>query len=58
MNMLKIKGYYNGTLGKLKIQVANLTNNNLLYEKGREDKLTGRMQNQLAKTRDEFRKIR
>lgn len=58
MNMMKIKGYYNGTLGKLKIQVANLTNNNLLYEKGRNDEMMGKMQNQLGKTKEEFRKMR
>jgi uncharacterized protein YjbJ (UPF0337 family) len=58
MNMLRVKGYYYETLGKLKLQAANLTNNNLLYEKARKDELIGKMQNLLGKTKEEFRKIR
>jgi uncharacterized protein YjbJ (UPF0337 family) len=57
MNILLIKGNWNETAGKLKQQFANLTDDDLLYKKGKEEQLLGRLQNKLGKTKEELRKI-
>ena len=57
MNKLKIKGNWNKTAGKLKQQYANLTDDDLLVIKGKEEELLGRLQNKLGKTKEELRKI-
>lgn len=57
MNTLQIKGNWNETAGKLKQQFANLTDDDLLYKKGKEEELLGRLQNKLGKTKEELRKI-
>lgn len=57
MNSLIIKGNWNEIAGKLKQQFANLTDNDLLLKKGKEEELLGRLQNKLGKTKGELRKI-
>jgi uncharacterized protein YjbJ (UPF0337 family) len=57
MNSLIIKGNWNEIAGKLKQQFANLTDNDLLLKKGKEEELLGRLQNKLGKTKEELRKI-
>ena len=57
MNKLKIKGNWNETAGKLKQQFANLTDDDLLFQKGKEEELFGKLQNKLGKTKEELRKI-
>ncbi|MGA9293941.1 MAG: CsbD family protein [Ignavibacteriaceae bacterium] len=57
MNKLKIKGNWNKSAGKLKQQFANLTDDDLLLIKGKEEELWGRLQNKLGKTKEELRKI-
>ena len=57
MNKLKIKGNWNESAGKLKQQFANLTDDDLLLIKGKEEELLGRLQNKLGKTKEELRKI-
>jgi uncharacterized protein YjbJ (UPF0337 family) len=57
MNKLKIKGNWNETAGKLKQKFANLTDDDLLFAKGKEEELWGRLQNKLGKTKEELRKI-
>jgi uncharacterized protein YjbJ (UPF0337 family) len=39
MNKLKIKGNWNETAGKLKQQFSNLTDDDLLFAKGKEEEL-------------------
>lgn len=57
MNTLIIKGNWNEIAGKLKQQFANLTDDDLLFKKGKEEELVGRLQNKLGKTKEELRKI-
>jgi uncharacterized protein YjbJ (UPF0337 family) len=54
---LKIKGDWNQAKGKLKQKYAELTDDDLLYEEGKEDELIGRVQKRLGKSREEARKI-
>jgi uncharacterized protein YjbJ (UPF0337 family) len=53
MDTLQIKGKWNELKGKLKQQYADLTDDDLLYEEGQEDKLIGKLQQKLGKTREE-----
>jgi uncharacterized protein YjbJ (UPF0337 family) len=57
MNSLTIKGNWNELAGKLKQQFANLTDDDLLFKKGKEEELLGRLQIKLGKTREEVHKI-
>ena len=57
MNKLKIKGNWNETAGKLKQKFANLTDDDLLFAKGKEEELWGRLQTKLGKTKEQIQKI-
>jgi len=57
MNTTELKGNWNELKGKLKQQFAELTDNDLLYEEGREDELYGRLQQRLGKTKEEVKKL-
>jgi uncharacterized protein YjbJ (UPF0337 family) len=57
MNTTEIKGNWNELKGKLKKKYAILTDNDLMFEDGREDELYGRLQKRLGKTKSELRKI-
>jgi uncharacterized protein YjbJ (UPF0337 family) len=52
MNSLHIKGDWNIAKGKLKQKYAQLTDNDLRYEDGREDELIGRIQKRTGDTKD------
>lgn len=52
---LKLKGNWNELKGKAKQQYANLTDNDLLYEEGKEDELLGRIQQKTGKTKEEVK---
>jgi uncharacterized protein YjbJ (UPF0337 family) len=52
---LKLKGNWNETKGKIKKQYADLTDNDLLYEEGKEDELYGRLQKKTGKTKDQIK---
>jgi uncharacterized protein YjbJ (UPF0337 family) len=54
---LQAKGNWNETKGKLKQKFAELTDDDLLYQEGKEDELYGRLQQRLGKTREEMDKI-
>ena len=54
MNFLKLKGNWNETAGKLKQQYANLTDNDLIFQKGKEEELLGRLQAKVGKTKEEL----
>jgi len=49
----KLRGTWNEIKGKAKQQYADLTDNDLLYEEGKEDEMVGRLQKKLGKSRDE-----
>jgi len=57
MNKLEIKGNWNETAGKLKQKFANLTDDDLLLAKGKEEELWGRLQTKLGKTKEQLHKI-
>lgn len=57
MNSIEIKGNWNELKGKLKKNFAVLTDNDLMYEKGKEDELYGRLQKALGKSKSELKKI-
>ena len=52
---LGIKGNWNELKGKVKQQYANLTDDDLLYEEGKEDELLGRIQKKTGKTKEELK---
>jgi uncharacterized protein YjbJ (UPF0337 family) len=57
MNTTELKGNWNELKGKLKKSYAELTDDDLLYEEGREDELYGRLQQRLGKTKEEVKKL-
>jgi uncharacterized protein YjbJ (UPF0337 family) len=54
MDKLVMKGTWNMVKGKLKQKYAQLTDDDLSYEEGKEDEMYGRLQQKLGKTRDEI----
>ena len=56
MDNLELKGNWNILKGKLKQSYADLTDDDLTYEEGKEDEFWGRIQKKTGKTRDEFNK--
>lgn len=57
MNKTEIKGNWNELKGKLKQKFAVLTDNDLMYEVGKEDELYGKLQKKLGKTKSELEKL-
>lgn len=55
MNKLEIKGTWNEAKGKLKQQYADLTDDDLLFEEGKEDELLGRLQKKTGQTKEQIR---
>lgn len=53
MDKLEIEGKWNEWKGKIKEQYADLTDDDLAYEDGKDDELLGRLQQKLGKGRDE-----
>ena len=54
MNSTTLKGQWNIIKGKLKQQYADLTDDDLIYEEGKEDELLGRIQKRIGKTKEEI----
>lgn len=50
---LKLKGTWNETKGKMKQAYANLTDDDLQYQEGKDDEFVGRLQQKLGKTKEE-----
>ncbi|CAD0006367.1 CsbD family protein [Flavobacterium salmonis] len=57
MNTTEIKGNWNEFKGRLKQKYADLTDDDLLYEEGKEDEIYGKIQQKLGKTKEEWDKI-
>ncbi|SOE24105.1 Uncharacterized conserved protein YjbJ, UPF0337 family [Spirosomataceae bacterium TFI 002] len=59
MNSLKnkISGNWNVIKGKLKQEYAELTDDDLIYEEGKEDELVGRLEKKLGKTKDDVNQM-
>lgn len=57
MNKTEAKGNWNEQKGKLKQKFAVLTDNDLLYEEGKQDEMYGRLQIKLGKSKEELDRI-
>jgi len=57
MNTLTLKGDWNVAKGKLKQKYGTLTDDDLTYERGREDELIGRIQKRVGQTHDDVKKV-
>ena len=56
MTTLNIKGTWNELKGKMKQKYGELTDDDLVFAKGKEDEMLGRLQKNLGKTKEEIRK--
>lgn len=56
MDNLQLKGNWNIFKGKLKQSYANLTDDDLTYEEGKEDELWGRLQKKTGQTKEQLNK--
>jgi uncharacterized protein YjbJ (UPF0337 family) len=54
MDKLEIKGAWNETKGKIKKAYADLTDDDLLREEGKDDEMLGKLQKKTGKSRDEL----
>ncbi len=57
MNTTELLGNWNEQKGKLKQKFAQLTDDDLLFAKGLEDEMLGKIQIKLGKTKEEMHKI-
>lgn len=57
MNTTELKGKWNELKGSLKKKYADLTDDDLLYEEGKEDELYGRIQQKVGATKEEIKKM-
>lgn len=53
-NSDEIKGKWNELKGKLKQEYAQLTDDDLTYEEGKDDEMWGKLQQKLGKTKKEI----
>lgn len=51
----KMKGNWNQIKGKLKQEYADITDDDLTYEEGKEDELIGRLQTKMGKTKEQVK---
>ena len=49
----KLKGNWNELKGKIKQKYGQLTDDDLVYEEGKDDELVGRIQKKIGKTKDQ-----
>lgn len=56
-NSKEIEGNWNEFKGKLKQKFADLTDDDLLYEEGKEDEMWGKLQQKLGKTQKEIKSL-
>ena len=56
-NSKEIEGNWNELKGKLKQKFADLTDDDLLYDEGKEDEMWGILQQKLGKTQKEIKSL-
>ena len=56
-NSKEIEGNWNEMKGKLKQKYADLTDDDLLYDEGKEDEMWGKLQQKLGKTEKEIKSL-
>ncbi len=54
MDKLELKGGWNEIKGKIKQAYADLTDDDLTHEEGKDDETLGKLQQKTGKTRDEL----
>jgi uncharacterized protein YjbJ (UPF0337 family) len=54
MSDLQLKGKWNELKGKVKQAYADLTDDDLTYQEGKDDELLGKLQQKTGKSRDEL----
>ncbi len=54
MDKLEFKGSWNEVKGKIKQSYADLTDDDLTYEEGKDEELLGKLQQKVGKGRDEL----
>ncbi len=52
---LKLKGTWNEVKGKIKQKYADLTDDDLLQEEGKDDELLGRLQKKTGQTKEQLK---
>jgi uncharacterized protein YjbJ (UPF0337 family) len=57
MNSTELKGNWEEQKGKLKQKFATLTDNDLLFAEGKKEKMMGKLQIKLGKSKEELHKI-
>jgi uncharacterized protein YjbJ (UPF0337 family) len=57
MNTTELKGNWNEQKAKLKQKLAVLTDNDLMFEEGKNEEMFGKLQIKLGKTKEELHKI-
>jgi len=57
MKTIEAKGTWNEQKGKLKQRFALLTDNDLMFAEGKKEKMLGRLQIKLGKTKEELHRI-
>jgi len=57
MDDLRVKGAFKEALGKLKRKYAELTDDDVTYQEGKEDEVVGRLQRKLGKSKDEVKAL-
>jgi uncharacterized protein YjbJ (UPF0337 family) len=55
MTQLELKGNWNEVKGKLKQKYGQLTDNDLMFEEGKEDELLGRIQQRTGEAKEDIR---
>jgi uncharacterized protein YjbJ (UPF0337 family) len=55
MTKLEIKGNWNEVKGKLKQKYAQLTDDDLMFEEGKEDEVIGRIQKRTGEAKENIR---
>ena len=54
MDKLELKGGWNEVKGKIKQAYADITDDDLLHEEGKDDETLGKLQQKTGKTRDDL----
>ena len=57
MNKTELKGNWIEKKGRLKQKFGSLTENDLMFEEGKEEEMFGKLQIKLGKTKEELHKI-
>ena len=54
MDKMEVKGNWNEWKGKLKQEYGDLTDDDLMYEEGKDDEMWGRIQKKTGKAKDDL----